>query len=197
MFGVGSFVALATAIGCSGIGGIVTVDPPERTVDLGTLPAEVTFDITVATEQTLPDGVTPRPISSLDLVPNWDSSLSAISGSYHPEFLQRILLPPPPQGPWVCGIAGCFFVYGGAIRLPSDSQLRVGELTLGVPAGLSEGSYRVFVDSDYDQYSSLNGDEGLFGEAFIHVVPEPATLMLLGCGVAAMVISRRRFSFRF
>ncbi len=179
------------------LGGIVTFDPPLQTVNVQDLPTTVSFAVALASELTLPDGVTPKPIDAFDVVFASDWGPTA----FRPFQFAPPLLPdlfPRTPGPFCIGDS-CFGYIGGAFRRPLNSPLTIGTMSIDVPADALPGTYGIFLDPVEDSFSSLligTTNEPLFGEAFIHVIPEPATLALLACGVAAMAISRRRFSFR-
>jgi len=89
-------------------------------------------------------------------------------------------------------IGGINFL-GNTIPAP----ITVGTLTIIVPAGLAPGDYTIFVDTSLEANGvsstlAIGGvSDPLTGLGIVTVVPEPATLVLLGCG-ALMVLRRRR-----
>jgi hypothetical protein len=83
---------------------------------------------------------------------------------------------------------------GFAFSAVTAAGLPLGTLNITVPAGLAPGDYFIDVNSQRDNNRSVlggaTGGDPLSGRALIHVVPEPATISLLG--LAGLALLRRR-----
>ncbi len=86
---------------------------------------------------------------------------------------------------------GIFFVLG--IADTSAGPVRIGSLIVDT-TDLGLGKYEVLVDGDFDQESAAsNGPfELLFGTASVNVIPEPATISLLGLASLALIPRRKK-----
>ena len=100
----------------------------------------------------------------------------------------------PPSAPVSTGFAWPSDLFFGGFLAAGTPGALVGTLTVDT-TGLALGEYTVAVDSNTDFLSNIgldNDTEGLAGSAIVTVVPEPATLILLGIGGVAAMRRRRR-----
>lgn len=191
------FAALLTAVGLSAtsaLGATVSFAPNpggSDTVNAAALPTTVNFDLIIGGIAAI-DGANGG-LQSIDVVVGSDGPLTMNGFVYNPAFVTGAALPPPTPGP--IGIYPNDQYFGGfetAATRPGGPTYNLGTLTVGVPGGLAPGDYTFKVDGDFDQFSNLNGTEGLSGVGTIHVVPEPATLGLLALGALGLI--RRRMA---
>ncbi|MGD2109659.1 MAG: PEP-CTERM sorting domain-containing protein [Phycisphaerae bacterium] len=93
----------------------------------------------------------------------------------------------PDEGTYASGIKIGFF------GSPQSVGLVLGTLTVDA-TGLPNGTYYILVDSNRDGGRSGLGAtaEPLFGQAAVHIVPEPGTLALLVFSSALLLRGRRK-----
>ena len=119
------------------------------------------------------------PITAFEYDPAWASFATSVA---------------PPTFGWG------FYPYDVYLAGSRPTLLALSEVNLGVVTvdlrGLDEGTYAIGVSSDTDGGVTAIGRNGvpetLFGRATITIVPEPATLALLGVGALAAMWRRRR-----
>ncbi len=142
-------------------------------------------------------GVEPTGFDSFNLVgitTGSDDGLQIMSLDFSQEWADAQAFPPPiPAEPAGSYASDLFF--GGFLSTPAPS-FTIGTLTVGT-TGLATGDYQILVDGDADvglSFIALDAaEELLFGSAGVTVlVPEPATLALLGLGGIAVLRRRRR-----
>lgn len=139
---------------------------------------------------------------SISLLIGSDDGLTISAGNwtYDPAFVARLSGAPTPPGAF--GVFPADLNVGGSdFSAPLfAAPLVIG--TLSIPTqGLAEGTYEVFVNSSVEE--GLLGfalsvaaagftQEGLAGVGTVNIVPEPATLVMLGMGGLAAAYRRRK-----
>lgn len=96
----------------------------------------------------------------------------------------------PGPGKYESDIKFGFFAAAGTQSL----VFPLGTITVDT-SGLGVGTYQVMIDQDFDQqsFAALGlPTEGLFGVGTINIVPEPATMTLLGLASLALIRRRRK-----
>lgn len=180
-----SGVVVTFAASCAWAGTVV-FDPPTAEIDVGE-GADLSFDLWVSTEMGF--------IELLDMI------LGSSTVPMHPghwRYSMEIYVaagslgPPVYQDVYSYGLDGIgFFAFMGPLASPVHLS------TLAIDAsGLPVGDHFVLVDGQYDNGRSnvWLGTECdlLFGSAMISVIPEPATLALVGLGAVGLLCGRKR-----
>jgi hypothetical protein len=189
-----NLMAMATAVlltASTVFGGsatFVATSPGSDTVLLNSgTPA--TLDVTVATAS-LPN------IDSVDLVIGWNRTQDltfAYSAAFVAAMTTYLQNPPYDESLYPAGYTNSMYMSGAKNGGIGATSILVGTLTLQT-TGLALGDYPVTVSYATDTTSQLayqGTNDSLNGTGTIHVVPEPASLMLLGLSAAAGLRRRR------
>ena len=182
-------MVLATS---SAFGTAISFGPNEVVIDLSdpNVDTKVKFDLTIGA----PDVISSYEFA--DIVVGSDD-LAFQSFEYSDDFIAAtIFRSGPPFGPF--DPENPFYTneyfLGGFLASLNSEPLLLGSLVVDA-AGLGLGEYSVMVDVGRDGNVSVIGDvagsELVSGMAIVHIVPEPATIALLGLGAIGLLRRRR------
>ena len=181
---IGAITFLAVWLaGADAHAGKVSFDPKVHVIDLtaGDSPV-VTFDLALAKLEM--DG-----FYAIDFVVGSDN-LNIVDFAFDPLIKGCFDCPPAlPAGLYPSDLAVSFLSSWGPRRAP----LALGTLTVDV-TGLGPGSYELVIDPAFKEHNFVTWvtpTESLIGLGRIEIVPEPATLALLGFASLAVVCRRR------
>ena len=128
-------------------------------------------------------------VAGLELVSFvWDAPLFALA----PVFFPPSIAHDQHVGIYLDDIQIGMFI--GVDQSTLAGPVRLGSLTVDT-TGLAFGPYQVIVDFGIDNTSlgaGTGGDSFLSGTGFVNVIPEPATITLLGLASLALVRRRRK-----
>ncbi len=172
---------LVTFVSSSAFAGTITFTPDKATVLAG---EKVKFDLTLSSLDVLsafdsidvvvgaPDGL---------VIQDFVFSAESIAGS----IFQAVT---PDVGKYIDDTKFGFFGLA-----PLGTPFNLGSLTVDT-TGLEIGKYTLVVsfDTDLQSTATLSGlSEPLFGSASVNVIPEPATISLLGLATLALIRRRK------
>jgi len=185
-----AMLAIVGFVATTSVAGVVEFDPAFSEVQPGT--ASVDIQVRISDLAT-----TGGEFDNLTIVFGSDS-LTFDSFVYDPAYVAATLFRTDPIDTETIFLPVEFNsgIVGGFGLTPLTAPTLIGTLTVNLPNTAGAGSeFNYFVDFSLDGASTagLGGEsDGLTGAGSISVVPEPATLCLLGIGAVSLL--RRRFA---
>ena len=177
--------ALALFIAVPAYGGIATFGDVQNDVLAGT---DAILNVTIAVE-------TLAAFDGVDCIVGWHEA-GDLTFEYHPDFIAATMIQLPPaydEHAYYMNDAKLGGTQFGA-PISDTTPILMGTVTLETD-GLAVGNYIVEInyaeDGNYSKLGLAGVTEELNGSGYVRVVPEPASLMLLGLG-AAVGLRRRR-----
>ena len=190
-------IGFAQVSAFAGVIGAISFDPDKATVDRSQGDSEIVkFDVFLGDLGDIGDA-----FGSFDFVMGSNDGLQLTSFELDAGVLALTSPGFPPSildnqrsDIYLDDIQVAAFLLLGAIDT-SGGPARIGSLTVDT-TGLAESEtpYQVIVDANFDQQSGANNGPTalLFGTASVNVIPEPATISLLGLASLALIPRRKK-----
>jgi len=184
------FAAMLAIVGfvtSASFAGTVQFDPASIEVPFDNIPASIPIQVTLVSSEASFDNT--------NVVIGSNDGLILLGFDYTQEFIDGASFVGTPTA---TGIYVSDLFVGGFNPDLFNTPFVLGTLNVALPTTVAAApsvgdEFSLLVDSSIDGFSNIGADSTLLGAATITIVPEPATLCLLGLGAVGL-IRRRRFA---